>query len=375
MNMKKMIVSLMVIVIGVSSAMIPNQVYATQTSIAVLLNAKSVNFRDALPFQDSQGSIMVPIRSISDALGADIISTKKNGNMILDIRNGKNTVSMKVGHTTAIVNGKTKDYGTKIIVKQNRTFVPLRMVGEGFGQKVEWSAADRTVYITSPQNEVTVSDNKIGEIDRFGRKIRTNNLPKNFNDYPYILADIPNEMYEMKAPKRAFMPSDLTNDAYVKNDKAVEYWKTNTEQYYDLLLNVNYKTIDDQWAKGLYSHINQSIIFNLTKMKEYVSWVKKNKIIIEGSLQAEPSIIFYDELIGRYYIRTNFKFNIVSYDKYKNVIYDEFFESHEKFQKGVWYEGYSDIPLSTNIAYNNLLQVSPMTSLFKNTNLIHKSNN
>lgn len=34
--------------------------------------------------------------------------------------------------------------------------------------------------------------------DPWGRKIRTTNLPKNHEDFPYILEDIPNEMYEME---------------------------------------------------------------------------------------------------------------------------------------------------------------------------------
>ncbi|OAB38434.1 copper amine oxidase N-terminal domain-containing protein [Paenibacillus glacialis] len=372
--MKKMIITLMVIVTGVSSAMIPNQVAASQSSIAVLLNGKTIRFSDERPFQDSQGSVMVPIRSISNALGAEIIWAKKNGNTTLDIRDGNNTVSMTVGQTAAVVNGKTKDYGTKIIVMNNRTFVPLRVVGEGFGQEVKWSAVDRIAYITSPGSKVTAPNNELGEKDRFGREIRTKNLPKNYSDYPYILTDIPNEMYEMKAPKRAYLPSDLINYAYIKDDKAMEYWKRNTEAYYDLLLNVNYKTIDDQWAKDLFSHINQSNVFNLTEMKKYVSWVKKNKILIEGSLEAEPSIIFYDELSGKFYIRTSFKFRIVGYDKYKSVIYDIFFDGYEKLQKGVWYEGYADIPLSTNIFNNELLSVSASTSLFEKS-IIYKSKN
>ncbi|WP_339257868.1 stalk domain-containing protein [Paenibacillus sp. FSL R5-0713] len=36
---------------------------------------------------------------------------------------------------------------TQIILEQNRTFVPLRLVSEGLGQKVEWDKIGRWVWI------------------------------------------------------------------------------------------------------------------------------------------------------------------------------------------------------------------------------------
>ncbi|PYE41848.1 copper amine oxidase-like protein, partial [Paenibacillus barcinonensis] len=38
--------------------------------VEVLLNTIKMKFPDAKPFQDAQGSVMVPIRFVSEALGA-----------------------------------------------------------------------------------------------------------------------------------------------------------------------------------------------------------------------------------------------------------------------------------------------------------------
>ncbi|MWV44108.1 copper amine oxidase N-terminal domain-containing protein [Paenibacillus sp. HJL G12] len=115
--------------------------------IEVLLDAKKIQFPDAQPYQDAQGSVMVPIRFVSEALGAEVGWEKVNGHMSVSVKNGDHIVDMTVGQEVAKVDGKDKSYGTKIELKQNRTFVPLRLVSEGLGQTVEWDKVGRWVWI------------------------------------------------------------------------------------------------------------------------------------------------------------------------------------------------------------------------------------
>ncbi|NMO95675.1 stalk domain-containing protein [Paenibacillus lemnae] len=122
-------------------------VAASNTQVEVLLDARKLSFPDAKPFQDQQGSVMVPIRFVSEALGAKISWSKARGVTKVDLKKGDNLVSMIVGQDTALINGKSKSYGTKIIIKQNRTFVPLRLVSEGLGEKVQWDKVGRWVWI------------------------------------------------------------------------------------------------------------------------------------------------------------------------------------------------------------------------------------
>ncbi|KEP46760.1 copper amine oxidase-like domain protein, partial [Rhizoctonia solani 123E] len=106
-----------------------------------------MKFPDAKPFQDGQGSVMVPIRFVSEALGAKVTYSKVGKVSKVGIVSKDHKVDMTIGQTTALVNGQKKDYGTQIILKQNRTFVPLRLVSEGLGQKVEWDKIGRWVWI------------------------------------------------------------------------------------------------------------------------------------------------------------------------------------------------------------------------------------
>ncbi|MBD7966465.1 copper amine oxidase N-terminal domain-containing protein [Paenibacillus gallinarum] len=145
--MKKVILSIMLGSLVFASLPVDRVEAAGATSVEVLLNTKKMSFPDAKPFQDSQGSVMVPIRFVSEALGAKVSYSKSGKTTVVGVTNKDHTVKMTVGQTTALIDGKKKSYGTKIILKQNRTFVPLRLVSEGLGQKVEWDKIGRWVWI------------------------------------------------------------------------------------------------------------------------------------------------------------------------------------------------------------------------------------
>ncbi|WP_454193951.1 stalk domain-containing protein [Paenibacillus sp. Marseille-Q7038] len=145
--MKKLILSIMLGSLFFASSPVGHVEAAGATPVEVLLNTKKMSFPDAKPFQDSQGSVMVPIRFVSEALGAKVSYSKSGKTTVVGVTDKDHTVKMTVGQTTALIDGKKKSYGTKIILKQNRTFVPLRLVSEGLGQKVEWDKVGRWVWI------------------------------------------------------------------------------------------------------------------------------------------------------------------------------------------------------------------------------------
>lgn len=147
--MKKWMLSLTAITLlwGIKSTIPTTEAASSSKPIEVLLNAKKIQFPDAKPFQDNNDYVMVPIRFVSEALGAKVGWEKTGGQLAVSIKNDTHSVSMTVGQNTASVDGQTKTYETKIILKQNRTFVPLRLVSEGLGQTVEWDKVSRWVWI------------------------------------------------------------------------------------------------------------------------------------------------------------------------------------------------------------------------------------
>ncbi|MEK4509249.1 S-layer homology domain-containing protein [Paenibacillus anaericanus] len=212
------------------------------------------------------------------------------------------------------------------------------------------------------------------KLDPWGRVIRTTNLPKNAQDFSYILAEIPNEMYEMPYDDSlAFSgiyslktsKTRLTDD-YIKYDKLfIDKSVKKIEDYFDLILNIDYQTIDYSWANEVQALLSKDGTSDLArknrlnKMKKYVDWVKKNKIVTKGSVKAEPSMLYE---FGDIYMRSSFEFTIVSAPKAAfnwddhllewSIFYDQTWNmSFIKNKVGVKFKGYTDISLRNDGYY------------------------
>lgn len=148
--MKKLLLTVLASILTVSIIGSGNETVAAASNpkqVEVLLNTVKMKLPDAKPFQDGQGSVMVLIRFVSEALGAKVTYSTAGKVSKVGIVSKDHKVDMTIGQTSALVDGQKKDYGTQIILKQNRTFVPLRLVSEGLGQKVEWDKIGRWVWI------------------------------------------------------------------------------------------------------------------------------------------------------------------------------------------------------------------------------------
>lgn len=86
--------------------------------------------------------------------------------------------------------------------------------------------------------------------------------------------------------------------------------------------------------------------------KNYVAWVKKNKVIAKGYADPELSALYRaGDLI---WIPTRFKFMILSAEDTAQTFEDNYDVSDVadsfKLKKGVWYDGYSEVSMTTNVA-------------------------
>ncbi|OPA74326.1 copper amine oxidase [Paenibacillus selenitireducens] len=223
--MRKLIVSLIMIVVLASGVLgsiaAPISAAGSKNAIEVLLDARKMSFPDAQPFQDGQGSVMLPIRFVSEALGAKVGWNKVAGTMVVDLKNGDHTVQMTVGQAMATVDGASKSYGTKIILNQNRTFVPLRLVSEGLGQTVEWDKVSRWVWI-GRKDAPTLEEIGIKPVDVAPYK-------KWFTKKPYLLKNQYEKEYkEALVFKISDLPTSLLKEVY----SVEEYLDSKTKNTY-----------------------------------------------------------------------------------------------------------------------------------------------
>ncbi|MCK5848090.1 MAG: choice-of-anchor D domain-containing protein [Caldisericia bacterium] len=94
----------------------------------------------------SKGRTVVPIRIIAEAFGAKIDWDGKT--QTITITQGKNEISMSIGKPIATVNGEKVILDTAPVISSGRTFVPLRFIAEAFGAKIDWDGKTQTITIT-----------------------------------------------------------------------------------------------------------------------------------------------------------------------------------------------------------------------------------
>ncbi|WP_010243509.1 stalk domain-containing protein [Acetivibrio cellulolyticus] len=120
-------------------------------SILVLVDGKSVNF-DVEPMIIN-GRVIVPLRAIFEALGADVEWDDKTKTVIATQE--AKVISLKVGSTTAYINNESMELDVPAVVYNGRTLVPVRFISESFGYDVEWKDSSRTVTINcTSQNTI-----------------------------------------------------------------------------------------------------------------------------------------------------------------------------------------------------------------------------
>ena len=83
---------------------------------------------------------------------------------------GAENVTLFIGSTNYVVDGQPKVSDLAPFIQDNRTFVPVRVVAEALGAEVEWDEATQTVTIaredltatlTIGSNEITLSDGTV----------------------------------------------------------------------------------------------------------------------------------------------------------------------------------------------------------------------
>ncbi len=94
------------------------------------------------------GKTMVPFRFLGENLGAEIIWEEATKKVTYKLE-GK-TVEMWIGNKSALVGGKLISVDPPPTIVKGSTMVPIRFISENLGASVEWKAASKTVIIKYP---------------------------------------------------------------------------------------------------------------------------------------------------------------------------------------------------------------------------------
>lgn len=181
-------------------------------SIGVQLNGQPLTF-DVPPVVEA-GRTLVPVRAIFEALGARITWDEASQTISAVHPERNRYVILKLGSTTAWVDGRevTLDVAPRVI--DGRTMVPLRFVSTALDARIDWDPATETVLITQEPlaPAPTASEQQVDgrALSRYTRAVAYTQLdeswycslgtPNRVEDYEYIFATGDAEYLEYVQP-------------------------------------------------------------------------------------------------------------------------------------------------------------------------------
>jgi hypothetical protein len=112
--------------------------------INVEVDGQRVFFNNARPQMISE-RVMVPLRGVLEQMGAYV--QWDSSTRMVTARKGEFDIAMRIGQRAAQVNGRTTYLDVPAMILHGSTMVPLRFMSEALGADVDWIAATQTVRI------------------------------------------------------------------------------------------------------------------------------------------------------------------------------------------------------------------------------------
>lgn len=113
--------------------------------INILLNGKTVVFNEGTgyPYVDENNRTMVPLRATMENAGFVVgyDTTAQTAIIITEY----NRIEVPIGTNKVYVNNTLKENDTAAVVKNDRTYLPIRMILEAAHYTVEWDSNTKTV--------------------------------------------------------------------------------------------------------------------------------------------------------------------------------------------------------------------------------------
>lgn len=130
----------------------------------VIVDGSTLSFD--VPPRMEQGTTLVPLRGIFEALGANV--AWDGATQTVNASKGDTQIQLKIGSTTAYRNEQAVTLSVPGKVVGGSTLVPLRFVSEALGANVNWDGATQTITIRSTVSTPTgpvATETKVHFID------------------------------------------------------------------------------------------------------------------------------------------------------------------------------------------------------------------
>ncbi|HAU32052.1 MAG: N-acetylmuramoyl-L-alanine amidase [Desulfotomaculum sp. 46_296] len=167
--------------------------------IKVLINTKPVSFETSPVIEN--GRTLVPLRAISEALGALVKWDSKSKTITLTLNS--DVIKLTIGKDQALKNAQALALDSPARIIAGNTMVPLRFIGEAFGAYVQWNPGSRTVAVNSllpgkSQRELVVQADQLNV--RSGPGTDHEALTQVSRGMRFPILDTSSDWYKVKLP-------------------------------------------------------------------------------------------------------------------------------------------------------------------------------
>ena len=132
-----------------------------QDRINVIVNGQQVQFSGTRP-SEVRGRVLVPLRGVLEQMGAYVGWDQTT--QTVSASKGDLDLSLPIGSRTARVNGKDVSLDVPAQVVDGTTMVPLRFISEALGANVQWVEATQTVEVTTAIADATRTTNPVNTV-------------------------------------------------------------------------------------------------------------------------------------------------------------------------------------------------------------------
>ncbi|MFE4710992.1 MULTISPECIES: N-acetylmuramoyl-L-alanine amidase [unclassified Paenibacillus] len=130
--------------------------HAATPSTHINLDGSDLAMPGDVQVQIVNGSVMVPLRLVTEQLGYGV--KWDNISKTATIEQGGRMLTLVVNQKEADADGVKIQLDNPSFLSKGTTFVPLRFIGEQTGATVGWDNITKTVYLTSPAQEIGVGN-------------------------------------------------------------------------------------------------------------------------------------------------------------------------------------------------------------------------
>ena len=146
---------------------------AAAASVSVHLNGRPLSF-DAAPYIEN-GRVLVPLRGVLEALDYSVYWQAHTHSVLAMKENIR--ITLPIDSKTVQVNQESVQIDVPATLKNGRTYVPLRALGEALECDITWINTTKTVEITQ---RIDPSEYKAWyEVDKQGRLVVNTNINSN----------------------------------------------------------------------------------------------------------------------------------------------------------------------------------------------------